>query len=108
METMKVLVFVFGLFFFFLSIVPCYCDELGSSTDVQTEHIHQSDDQQHTNSGDAVCTPFCHCSNFHHPNFFEETIFSSVLDFTLSPKYSLYTESSPFSVVYGFWRPPQL
>lgn len=105
---MKVLVFIFGLFILFLSVVPCYCEELGTDPCRTEQSIHQHDDQQHNDQGDAACTPFCHCSNFHHPNFFVDDHFSDELVFSEIPQYSLYSENAPLSVIYDFWQPPKL
>lgn len=105
---MKGLVFIFGLFFFILSIVPCYCEELGVDPCGQTEHIQKSENQQHNTPGDTACTPFCHCSNFHHPNFFEDIDINTHIAIIAMPRYTFYTENFSLSVISGFWRPPQL
>lgn len=104
---MKVLAFIFGLFIFFLSVVPCYCEELGTDPCQTEQAIHQQVDQQHTNPGDAACTPFCHCSNFHHPNFFEDKSLDTNITFTAAPRCSIYSENPSLSVIDDFWRPPQ-
>lgn len=104
---MKVLVFLFGLFFLFLAIVPCYCEELGTDP-CKTEHIERTDNQQHKASGDATCTPFCHCSNFHYPNFFEKETSDTGTRCLETRQYSFYTENVPLSVIHDFWQPPKL
>lgn len=106
-RTMKFFISILSIFFLILTVAPCYCNDAAADMN-QVSSIKTTVNNNDCQTGnDDFCTPFCHCANFHHPNFIAKDRVVPFVKLESTLNLSFYKDNFTPLVCLSFWRPPQ-
>ena len=106
-DTVKILSFIFAIYFFELATIPCLdtaeCDSFAQQTIVQTA---DHSDHLHT---DEICSPFCACSCCGCQGFSIPTVHQCNTTFAFIEKTTpLYKSFFIDDFIAKIWQPPKI
>ncbi|SHF44324.1 hypothetical protein SAMN05444362_106143 [Dysgonomonas macrotermitis] len=106
-EKMRPSVFIIGIYFLILVVLPCHCDVQIADTFGQSTELVPMADTEHDDSGLELCIPFCSCTS-HHNSSITTNYEIPLYNVSLHVKHvAIYADREIPSFPSTLWRPPQ-